>query len=52
MAWEALMWRGTFSVRIVVTGKVRPVGLVGTPAPALTAVAVGIPVQALTQGLA
>jgi len=46
MAWEALMWRGTFSVRIVVTGKVRPVIAVGTLDLALIAVAVGI------QGLA
>ena len=47
------MWRETCSVRTVaVTGKVRPVILVGIPAPALTAVAAGILVQALIQGLA
>ena len=47
------MWRETCSVRIaVVTGKVRPVIAVGTLALALTAVAAGILVQALIQGLA
>ena len=53
MAWGALMWRGTCSVRTVaVTGKVRQVIAVGTLDPALTAVQAGILVQALTQGLA
>ncbi len=48
MALEALMWRETCSARIAVaTGKVRPVILVGTLDPALTAVAAGILVQAL-----
>ncbi len=53
MAWEALMWRGTCSARTVaVAGKVLAVIQAGTPAPALTAVAAGIPVQVLIQGLA
>ena len=53
MAWEALMWRETCSVRIaVVTGKVRPVIAVGTLSPPLTVAQAGILVQALTQGLA
>ena len=53
MAWGALMWRGTCSVRTVaVTGKVRPVIPVGTLDPALTVAQAGILVQALIQGLA
>ena len=46
------MWRETCSEQIAVTGKVRQVIAVGIPAPALTAVAAGILVQALTQSLA